>query len=120
GEHFRAIARPREDFIADALESRADARVSGAVACPRERLVLPRPRAIGLVVAKGRERAHEQSRGAVGPQTKVRLVEHAGRGVAREPRVEALGDAREAIEARAAALVVEKDDVEVRAVAELL
>src|SRR6185503_18800020 len=104
--------------VAHGLEALAHGAIAGAVARARERLVLPGPRARGLVFAERVERAHEQPRRAVGTQTQVDLVEHARGRVAAEPRVHALRDAREALGRLRAA--VQEDDVEIRAVAELL
>ena len=118
GVELRRIARRREDLVAQFFEALAHAAVAGREARARERLVLPCPRALELVVAERLERAHEQPRGAVGPQPQVHLVEHARGRVAAEPGVHALRDAREALGCLRAG--VQEDDVEVGAIAELL
>src|SRR5581483_9878532 len=109
-----------EDPLPDRLESRADRGVAGRMARARERLVLPDPGRLLLVALERVERGDEQAGGAAWAQAQVGLEERAGGGAAREPVVEARREARVGLARRLARVVVEKDEVEVGGVAELL
>ena len=95
----------------------------------QQRLVLPGPRFLEFVLAKCRERLHQQTAIAGGPQPRVDFVQAARRAVHREQVHEALAEPLEeqsvvdrlrAIGAlRLAARVVQEHQVQVRAVAEL-
>src|SRR5207302_2839423 len=75
GERAR-LARTREDRFADALEGGAHGGVARAITRARERLVLPYPGALLLVVRKGVDGAYQQPRGAARPKFQVGLEEH--------------------------------------------
>ncbi len=116
----KSFAGLREDLVAKRFEARAQRGIARRETRASERLVLPRPRALLLVLLERRDRAHEQSRCAVGAKSQIGFVEDAGRGVAREPRAHALREAPELLRGRRALFVVQEDDVEVRSVAQLL
>ncbi len=127
GEQRAQVARRREDAAPDRLEARRDACQAGAPARPCQRLVLPGPRGVaaapGLVVLERGHRRDQQTRVAVRAQRRVDLEQLAGGGAHRQP-----GDhlAHESavdlggLVGIGLGIVVDEDDVEVAAVAELL
>src|SRR6185503_440802 len=120
GAQLAGVALRSQDLFADRFESLADARVAGAVARARERLVLPHPRALLLVAREGLDRGDEEPGGAARPEREVGLEQHS-RGSARaEPGIEALRIARIDLGRLLVRVLVEKDDVQVRGIAELL
>ncbi len=96
--------------------SASPARVAGA----GEGLVLPHPGRFHLVLAEGRHRTHQQSGIAVRAQAQVGLEQHAGRGAAGEPGVEALRQARIDFRRLRRVVVEQEHDVEVGGVAQFL
>ena len=124
------VARRREHGAPRGLEARRDGRRAGGKARPRQRLVLPGPggvaAAAGLVGLEGGDGGHEQARIAVGPQRGVDVEQLAGRGAQRQPgdelahegRVDLLGTLL--LVFGGVGVVVDEDDVEVAAVAQLL
>ncbi|MBS1184608.1 MAG: hypothetical protein H6R09_209, partial [Proteobacteria bacterium] len=114
------VARRAEDLAAQGLEARADFVVAADEAGTRQRLVFPYPRVMQLVVAEGLGRADQEARRAVGAQAQVGFVQHAGRGEGAEPGVDALGEARVDFLRAVVIVVVEKHQIEVGGVAELL
>ncbi|MNY33917.1 hypothetical protein D3C86_1682180 [compost metagenome] len=69
------IARQHQDVLADLLEARSDACVSGGMACPGQRLVFPGPGVLVLVLLEGFHGHGQKSRVAVRPQAQVHLVQ---------------------------------------------
>ena len=87
------VARLAQDFLAHALEAGAQRGVAGGKARPCQRLVLPHPGVLELVVTKAVERADQQARIAVRAQTHVGVIQTAGGSLARQPGVDALHEA---------------------------
>ena len=121
------VARRGEHGAAHRLEARRQPLDAGAPARARQRLVLPGPRrvaaAAGLVVLERRHRRDQQAGVAVRPERRVDVEQLAGGGAHRQPGDE-LADEGAVDLGRLVGLglgiVVDEDDVEVAAVAELL
>ena len=114
------FALTAQHFSADAFEASADLRVAGDETGARERLVLPDPGFLEFVIAEGVDPTYQQSRRPVGPQPEIGFVKYTGRGCAGEQGVDALGEARIGFRSGRIVVIIEKDDVEIGAVAELL
>ena len=82
--------------------------------------MLPDPGVLLLVARERLDRGHQQPGSAAWPQPQVGVEQHAGRGAAGEPVVEALREPRVRLGRLLVRIVVQKDDVEVRGIAELL
>ena len=82
--------------------------------------MLPDPGVVLLVARERLDRGHQQPGGAARPQPQVGIEQHAGRGSRGKPVVEALREPRVGLRRLLARIVVQKDEVEVRGVAELL
>src|SRR5260221_14590811 len=114
------IAFPLQYFFADRLEFPAHAPVAGGEARARQRLVFPGPGALFLIAPERRDQRDQQAGSAARAQREIGLEENARRGAAGEPVVEALREARIDFAGALVLVVVEKDDVEIRGIAELL
>src|SRR2546430_9769974 len=82
--------------------------------------MLPDPGVVLLVARERLDRGHQQPGSAARPQPQVGVEQHAGRGSRGKPVVEALREPRVGLRRPLARIAVQKDDVEVRGVAELL
>ncbi len=124
GDHFflqlGQVALLAEYLAADRLEAGADRRVAGAEAGPGQRLVFPDPGLVELVVAEGIDRYGEQAGVAVRAQAQVGLEQDAGRGLARQPGVQALAEACVVFLGIGVGVVEEVNQVKVGDVAEFL
>ncbi len=114
------IARQAQDRVALGLEGGADRGVAGHESRAGERLMLPGPRLLALVAAEPGERRRHQTLGAVGTQAQIDVVELAGGRHAGEPGDEAPREPQVALLRGVVRVVVEKDEVEVGRIAELL
>jgi len=117
---FGEVAGLAQDLDADFLESRADIAVAGGEARPGERLMLPHPGSLELILAEGVKRADEQAGIAVGTQPQVGLEQQAGRRLAGKPGVEPRGEARIVFRSKQIRIVVEENQVEIGGIAEFL
>ncbi len=91
---LRLVARRSQDRFPLGLERHADIRIARHEARARQRLVLPGPRIRALVLPEPAQARYQEALGPVGPQAQIGVVELAGGGRAREPRVEPLAEPR--------------------------
>ncbi len=125
----RLRARTRQHLRAQRLEIGGKRRIPGDRARAHQRLVLPGPGALALVVAEAGETGHQQALGAVRAQAHVHVEQTAGTGAHAQQRHQLLPQARiparRVQAARAGGLrlrrgVVQEHQVEVGAEAQLL
>ncbi len=128
GEDFSAqrvrIAPGGEHGGADGLEARADGQIARAAARPGERLMFPGPRGVAaaaaLVAVEGLDAGDQQPGIAVGAQPGIDFEQTACGGVRGEPPHQLAGEGGVDFLRPVRAVVVEKDDVEIAAVAQFL
>jgi hypothetical protein len=132
GAHLARAARRRRAAVSTARRVASKrgrhAGAAGGEARARQRLVFPGPRGVAaaaaLVGLEAGHRRHQQPRVAVGPQGGVDVEQLAGRRAQRQPGDELAHegaiDLLRAVLVGLVAVVVEEDDVEVAAVAQLL
>ena len=82
--------------------------------------MFPHPGLFELVLPEGLDLAHQESGRAIGAQSQIGFVQHAGRGCAGKPGIDALRQPRVSFRRGLVLVIVEKNDVEVGGVAEFL
>ena len=118
------IASKTQHVVTNGVERSADRGVAGDEARAGQRLVLPCPRVLALIAVERADARDEKPGRTVGTQPEVGLVQPPRTRCAGKPRIDPLGEAGVArrclvvLPLRVA--IVEKDEVEVRCVAELL
>ena len=116
----RKLAGPAQYFDADALESSADSRIARDEAGAGQRLMFPHPGLFELILPERSDLAHQESGCAVGTQSQIGFVEHAGGSGAGQPGVDALCQARVRFRRGLVIVVVQENDVEIGRIAKLL
>src|SRR5437667_11118615 len=114
------LARTPQDAFPDRFKNLSHPRVSGGKTRAAERIMLPDPGVVLLVARERLDRGHQQPGSAARPQPQVGIEQRAGRGSRGKPVVEALREPRVGLRRLLVRIVVEKDEVEVRGIAELL
>ncbi len=112
-----AIANATQDVATDAIERGTDFLVAGHRSRAHQRLMLPDPCVVGLILLEGRERTHHRARLTRRPQARVDVVQRAGVRARRENVQQTTHHTmQEAVVLRVE--VVQEHDVEVRTRAE--